>query len=244
MEIEKINAKFKKSNIKTLLKEYGIAESSDKLTSSQANDLLRFGTIDKIRNKLLDEGIGKATERDKPIDSEKQQNKVTESEISSNLAAKIRSNKLDGLGVHLDFGITKTIYNGALEIAAREVEKGTKLGNAINKAIQWIDSQINNAEWNNGLFAKHLNDKYKVTPRCRWHLASDYQYGLWPKHYSASFLMVNYDSDLGIHFYKSPDGHYKKNYAQAEKNLFARKYMRYNIFPGKLVVKVIYSIVS
>jgi GNAT superfamily N-acetyltransferase len=79
------------------------------------------------------------------------------------LASKIRSKKLSGLGVHVDFGISKTIYNGALEIAAREVEKGSKLGNAINKAIQWIDSKINNAKWNKGLFAKHLNDKYKVT---------------------------------------------------------------------------------
>ena len=91
LEVKKINAKFGKSNINTLLKEYGIAESSDKLTSSQANDLLRFGTIDKIRNKLLDEGIGKATERDNRLDSEKQQNKITESEISSNLAAIIKN---------------------------------------------------------------------------------------------------------------------------------------------------------
>lgn len=44
-----------------------------------------------------------------------------------------------------------------------------------------------------------------------------------------------YDSDLVIHVHKSPDGDYKKNYAQAEKNRFAGTDMRYNIFTGKLV---------
>ena len=44
-----------------------------------------------------------------------------------------------------------------------------------------------------------------------------------------------YDSDLVIHVHKSPDGDYKKNYAQAEKNRFAGTDMRYNIFTGKLI---------
>ena len=89
------------------------------------------------------------------------QKELAEQQIKE-LSARIRSKKLSGIGVYLDFGITKTIYNGALEIAAREVEKGSKLGNAINKAIAWVDSKIGK-KWNKGLFAKHLNDKYKVT---------------------------------------------------------------------------------
>ena len=80
---------------------------------------------------------------------------------SKETAKRIRDKKLKGIGIHLDFGITKTIYNGALEIVAREVEKGSKLGNAINKAIQWVDSKIGK-NWNKGAFARYLNDKFKV----------------------------------------------------------------------------------
>lgn len=77
------------------------------------------------------------------------------------LAKKIRSKKISGLGIHLDLGISKVIYNGALEIAAREVEKGTKLGKAIAKAIAWVDTKVK-TKWDKKLFAAHLADKFKV----------------------------------------------------------------------------------
>lgn len=79
-------------------------------------------------------------------------------------AQRIRDKKI-GKGntfMMVDFGIGKAVYNGALEFAARQVEKGTALGKAINNAIKWVDEQMNGKKWDKGGFAKHLNDQYKI----------------------------------------------------------------------------------
>jgi hypothetical protein len=91
--------------------------------------------------------------------AEKGEEKVSD---AKKLADRIRSKKFGGTMVVLDFGISKTVYNGAIEFMAKQVEKGTKLGNAIANTIKWIDGQMQGAKWNKGAFAKYMNDTYTM----------------------------------------------------------------------------------
>lgn len=79
-------------------------------------------------------------------------------------AERIRSKKIGGNNLYAvpDFGLTKTIYNSALEFCASQVEKGTSLGKAINNTIVWIDEHMKGVKWEKGIFARHLNDKYTI----------------------------------------------------------------------------------
>jgi len=78
------------------------------------------------------------------------------------IADRIRSKKINGALSAIDFGLTTTIYNGALTFMANQVEKGTKLGNAIANTIKWIDEKMQGKKWDKGKFGKYMNDQYKV----------------------------------------------------------------------------------
>jgi hypothetical protein len=78
------------------------------------------------------------------------------------IAKRIRNKKQGGAMSAIDFGLSRMVYNGALEFMAKQVEKGTKLGNAIAKTMRWIDEQMEGKKWDKGAFAKYMNDEYKV----------------------------------------------------------------------------------
>jgi len=78
-------------------------------------------------------------------------------EEKKNLANKIRSlkTKKGTLNLLPDLGLTKTVYDGALEFLAKQIEKGTKFGKAIQDTIEWIDNLLNGEKWNKELFSRH-----------------------------------------------------------------------------------------
>jgi len=82
---------------------------------------------------------------------------------NADIANRIRNKKQKGALSAIDFGISVTIYNGALDFMASQVDKGTKLGNAIANTIKWIDEKMAGAKWNKGAFGKYMNDTYSVT---------------------------------------------------------------------------------
>jgi hypothetical protein len=85
------------------------------------------------------------------------------SNTNADIANRIRNKKQRGALSAIDFGISVTIYNGALDFMASQVDKGTKLGNAIANTIKWIDEKMAGAKWNKGAFGKYMNDTYSVT---------------------------------------------------------------------------------
>jgi hypothetical protein len=97
--------------------------------------------------------------------SEKAAEKPSEMPGNTNadIAKRIRNKKQKGALSAIDFGISVTIYNGALDFMASQVDKGTKLGNAIANTIKWIDEKMAGAKWNKGAFGKYMNDTYSVT---------------------------------------------------------------------------------
>jgi len=76
---------------------------------------------------------------------------------SEKTAKRIRGKKMKGTLSTLDFGITQTVYNGALEFMARQVESGTKIGEAITATINWIDTKVGNIKWDKESFSKYIN---------------------------------------------------------------------------------------
>lgn len=78
-------------------------------------------------------------------------------EEKKNLANKIRSlkTKKGTLNLLPDLGLTKTVYDGALEFLAKQIEKGTKFGKAIQDTIEWIDNLMNGEKWDKELFSRH-----------------------------------------------------------------------------------------
>ena len=94
---------------------------------------------------------------------EKAEGKQAAPNSPEGIAARIRNKKQRGALSAIDFGISVTVYNGALEFMASQVEKGTKLGNAIANTIKWIDDKMKGEKWNKGAFGKYMNDTYKVT---------------------------------------------------------------------------------
>lgn len=94
---------------------------------------------------------------------EKAEGKQAAPNTPKGIAARIRNKKQRGALSAIDFGISVTIYNGALEFMANQVEKGTKLGNAIANTIKWVDDKMKGEKWNKGAFGKYMNDTYKVT---------------------------------------------------------------------------------
>ena len=97
-----------------------------------------------------------------PTDTRKDEAK-REGEQKS-LADKIRNLKAgDSRAFDATIGIPVAVYNGAVELVATSVEAGIKLGNAIAKAMKYIDSKMGGKKWNKGLFAKEMNVRYSVT---------------------------------------------------------------------------------
>jgi len=85
---------------------------------------------------------------------------VTEGKVETEnekTAKRIRGKKMKGTLSTLDFGITQTVYNGALEFMARQVESGTKIGEAITATINWIDTKVGNIKWDKESFSKYMN---------------------------------------------------------------------------------------
>jgi hypothetical protein len=78
-------------------------------------------------------------------------------QATQSLADKIRSLKTEKGTLNLlpDLGLTKAIYDGALEFLAKQVEKGTKFGKAIQDTIEWIDKNVKGSNWDKELFSRH-----------------------------------------------------------------------------------------
>jgi hypothetical protein len=96
----------------------------------------------------------------------KEPSKDSKSE-SKDLASRIRKNKISGLTSSIDFGVTRLVVNTALELAAKEVEKGSKIGVAIEKAVKWVDSQMAGKKWNKKDFieyATNLEESKQIIP--------------------------------------------------------------------------------
>ena len=77
------------------------------------------------------------------------------------IAKRLRGKKNKGLMSSIDFGISQALYNGALEFMASQVEKGTKLGNAIENTIKWIDEKMQGKSWNKDGFTKYANTTFE-----------------------------------------------------------------------------------
>lgn len=85
---------------------------------------------------------------------------LTEKEkAAKELADRIRKKKWGGANVVFDFGLTKTIYNFAVDKVADAVESGTELGKAIQQAVEWIESQMNGKEWDKKGFSDSFSDE-------------------------------------------------------------------------------------
>ena len=90
-----------------------------------------------------------------------------DSEREAEIAQRLRDKKIGGVSfvdpLFGAIGISKTLYDGALELAAKQVEKGTAIGKAIANAIRYIDERMAGKKWDKGLFGRHLNDQFKMT---------------------------------------------------------------------------------
>lgn len=147
-----------------------INEIIDAIEREELNDDENFNNnLNQIQNenKRTEESpTEKSTGQDVGGQKESQKGLTKEQKIEAerqSLADRIRKNKLGGAGVHIDLGITKMVYNHAVELVAIEVENGTKLGVAIAKAIKWVDSQMEGRKWNKGGFAREMNVRYEIT---------------------------------------------------------------------------------
>tara|TARA_R110001606_G_scaffold58220_3_gene139610 strand:- start:3605 stop:16288 length:12684 start_codon:yes stop_codon:yes gene_type:complete len=104
----------------------------------------------------------KVTKRTAP--KKKAPEKVDTQEFLDSLASKIRGKKVDGgkLMMMPDLGISVALYNTAVEMVAKQVEKGTKLGTAIANAMKFIDERRKGKKWNKGAFGKAMSDEFKI----------------------------------------------------------------------------------
>lgn len=100
--------------------------------------------------------------------TEKEKQQVEDINVKrKELAQRIRKNKLSGLTASVDFGVTRLVVNTALELVAKEVEKGTKLGVAVEKAVDWINDQIKGKKWNKKAFieyATNVEESKRIVP--------------------------------------------------------------------------------
>lgn len=82
------------------------------------------------------------------------------------LAKRIRANKIKGALSSIDFGISVGLYNSAIEFMAKQVERGTKFGDAIAATIKWIDGQVD-SKWNKDGFSNYVERSLRVGPEAR-----------------------------------------------------------------------------
>ncbi len=104
------------------------------------------------------EKLNSLEEEKKNIQPENQLRVDEEAERQS-IADRLRKGKISGAMSSIDFGLSKTIINAALEFAAKHVEKGDKIGVAIEKAVKWIDDQMAGKKWNKKEFIKYATNK-------------------------------------------------------------------------------------
>ena len=95
---------------------------------------------------------------------EKAEGKQAAANTPEGIAARIRNKKQRGALSTIDFGTSVAIYNGALEFMAAQVEKGTKLGEAIANTIKWIDERMKGEKWNKEAFEKAFRGSPEVKP--------------------------------------------------------------------------------
>ena len=95
---------------------------------------------------------------------EKAEGKQAAPNSPEGIAARIRNKKQRGALSTIDFGTSVAIYNGALEFMAAQVEKGTKLGEAIANTIKWIDERMKGEKWNKEAFEKAFRGSPEVKP--------------------------------------------------------------------------------
>jgi len=106
---------------------------------------------------------GKASTTKTDVKQAETRDDVSESETErTDLAKRIRDKKIGGISfvdpLFGAIGISKALYDGALELAARQVEKGTKLGTAIANAIKYIDERMSGKKWDKKAFESSVRD--------------------------------------------------------------------------------------
>lgn len=120
------------------------------------NRINNFGRWEDIKNEIPYAEYDKAVEiqNEKIAEVEELSKKVVE---RKNLADKIRllKTKPGNTFLLLDMGLSKMLYDKALDIIANQVEKGTKFGQAIENAVKYIDEQLKGKSWNKELFFRN-----------------------------------------------------------------------------------------
>jgi hypothetical protein len=156
-QIEIVN-KFKEFSVAV----EGVAEKPATLLD-EATPAIKGKTKEQALNEIFkikkDEG---QQEVDKRSSKKTDKKTPTKEQSPEEIAKRIRDKKNKGSLSAIDFGISVTLYNGALEFMAKQVESGTKLGNAIANTIKWIDGKMEGKKWNKGAFGKYMNDTYTM----------------------------------------------------------------------------------
>ena len=106
---------------------------------------------------------GKASTTKADVKQAETRDDVSESETErTDLAKRLRDKKIGGISfvdpLFGAIGISKALYDGAIELAARQVEKGTKLGTAIANAIKYIDERMSGKKWDKKAFESSVRD--------------------------------------------------------------------------------------
>ncbi len=98
-------------------------------------------------------GISAETEVDADIERMEAEAEKKSAERKA-LADRIRALKSpkDNLMMMPDFGITKKLYDAALDLIADQVEKGTAIGKAVQSAVEFIEKELKGAPWNKKAF--------------------------------------------------------------------------------------------
>lgn len=137
------------------------AFENDELNEQNVDEQLKLKQDENERAEKEDAENGIGQDVGEPQQAEAAPEKVlTEKEkAAKELADRIRKKKWGGANVVFDFGLTKTIYNFAVDKVADAVESGTELGKAIQQAVEWIESQMNGKEWDKKGFSDSFSDE-------------------------------------------------------------------------------------
>lgn len=129
--LKKIYNKFGKDEINSVLLRYGIAESSEQLTNSQANYLANFGSLESLKHRF------DSAEKESSKNYAEKLSEVSKKSETS-LADKIRKGKIGDDIAMAGVPFAKEVWNGAIEAVAKAVEGGMLLKDAIQKGIDYI----------------------------------------------------------------------------------------------------------
>jgi hypothetical protein len=176
-EWEERNAYMERNAFKQSEEDLPVILSIDELTEEEAASIFaemqaqgEYESSEQYKKDLTKyiKENGKASTGKADVSQAETRDDVSKSKAErAEIAKRLRDKKIGGIGF-VDplfglIGISKTIYDGALELAAKQVEKGTKLGVAIANAMKYVDQRMNGARWDKGLFGRHLNDQFKMT---------------------------------------------------------------------------------